>query len=74
MTKEFIKTLNEYNNRFVSSESPLMVLENSTFDDLLKFMKQSLEENEPLEFDYRIERDEFVMDALIVKIVYKIIN
>jgi len=74
MTNEFFKILTEYNNRFISSENPLMVMENSSFDEMSEFMKQALDENEPLEFDYRIEKDEFVMDALIVKIGDKIIN
>jgi hypothetical protein len=74
MTKEFFKTLDEYNNRFISAESPLMVMENSSFDEMLEFMNMALEQNEPLEFDYRIERDEFVMDALIIKIGDKIIK
>lgn len=74
MTKEFIEILTEYNNRFISSENPLMVMQDSSFDDMLKFMKQALAENEPLQFDYEIERDEFVMDALIVKIGDKVIN
>lgn len=74
MTKEFIDTLTEYNNRFISSENPMMVMELVSFDTMLNYMKMALDENQPLEFEDIIENDEPIPDGIIVKIGDKVIN
>jgi hypothetical protein len=74
MTKEFIDTLTEYNNRFISSENPMMVMELVSFDTMLNYMKMALNENQPLEFEDIIEDDEPIPDGIIIKIGDKIIN
>jgi hypothetical protein len=74
MTKEFIDTLTQYNNQFISSDNPMSFMELITFDSMLNFMKLAINENEPLDFEYIIERDEIIPDNIVVKIGDKIIN
>lgn len=66
--------LNDYNIKFPNAESPLSLMVPFGEKQTIQWMEQSIEAEEPLEFE-DIENDgEIVLDGMIVRIGDKIIS
>jgi hypothetical protein len=73
MAKLF-ELLDKYNQLFPNAETPLNMMIAFGENQVIEFMKQSIEAGEPLEFEDIENNGEIVLDGMIVRIGDKIVS
>jgi hypothetical protein len=66
--------LDKYNQLFPNAETPLNMMVPFGEDQVIEFIKQSIEAGEPLEFEDIENNGEIVLDGMIVRIGDKIVS
>lgn len=73
MAKLF-ELLDKYNQLFPNAETPLNMMVAFGENQVIEFMKQSIEAGEPLEFEDIENNGEIVLDGMIVRIGDEIVS
>lgn len=73
MAKLF-ELLDKYNQLFPNAETPLNMMVAFGENQVIEFIKQSIEAGEPLEFEDIENNGEIVLDGMIVRIGDKIVS
>lgn len=73
MAKLF-ELLDKYNQLFPNAETPLNMMIAFGENQVIEFMKQSIEAGEPLEFEDIENNGEIVLDGMVVRIGDEIVS